>query len=97
MPNIPGPSDKQPAEGARDTIERELRRKDSTQVRPETCDMNPGDEAAAGTPGTGEMVCAVCGGTGRRDEQTCSNCGGTGKVIKGIAGGCVPAALQTIT
>jgi DnaJ-class molecular chaperone len=48
--------------------------------------MNPGDEAPAGTPGTGEAVCPDCHGTGRRKDQDCSTCGGTGKVIAGIGG-----------
>lgn len=47
---------------------------------------HPGDEAVPGTPGTGEAVCARCGGTGRIDEGPCPECGGTGKVIRGIGG-----------
>lgn len=51
-------------------------------------DMNPGDEAPAGTPGTGEAVCPVCHGTGRIDSgEKCRNCGGRGVVIEGIGGG----------
>lgn len=49
-------------------------------------DMNPGDEAPAGTPGTGEDVCPVCRGAGRINNRPCENCGGTGKVIEGIGG-----------
>jgi hypothetical protein len=49
--------------------------------------MNPGDEAPAGTPGTGEDVCPVCSGKGRlASGRPCENCGGTGKVIEGIGG-----------
>ena len=48
--------------------------------------INPGDEAAPGTPGTGENVCPVCNGSGRIDTEECQNCGGTGKVIEGIGG-----------
>ena len=48
--------------------------------------MRPGDEAPAGTAGTGEDVCRECGGTGRVDGQTCPACEGTGKVIAGIGG-----------
>ena len=51
-------------------------------------DMNPGDEAAPGTPGTGEDVCPECNGEGQlQSGGQCPNCGGTGKVIKGVAGG----------
>ncbi len=53
--------------------------------RPET-DMNPGDQAPPGTPGTGENVCPKCGGSGRLQGEQCPNCGGTGKVIEGIGG-----------
>lgn len=52
----------------------------------ETSSINPGDEAAPGTPGTGENICPVCNGSGRRDTGECQNCGGTGKVIEGIGG-----------
>ena len=48
--------------------------------------LNPGDEAAPGTPGTGENICRECGGSGERDGGECSNCAGTGKVIEGIGG-----------
>jgi hypothetical protein len=48
--------------------------------------MAPGDEAPAGTPGTGEDVCPQCGGTGRLGASACPNCQGTGKVIVGIGG-----------
>lgn len=48
--------------------------------------MNPGDEAPAGTPGTGEDVCPVCHGAGHIANRFCENCGGTGKVIRGIGG-----------
>jgi hypothetical protein len=48
--------------------------------------MSPGDEAPAGTPGTGEKVCPECGGSGRRAGGTCPTCGGTGKVTAGIGG-----------
>lgn len=48
---------------------------------------NPGDEAAPGTPGTGENLCRRCNGTGEQDGKPCPECGGTGKVIEGLAGG----------
>jgi RecJ-like exonuclease len=48
--------------------------------------LNPGDEAAPGTPGTGEDVCPLCHGLGRIMRSRCPNCGGTGKIIRGIGG-----------
>ncbi|HMQ35310.1 MAG TPA: hypothetical protein PKD53_31615 [Chloroflexaceae bacterium] len=70
--------------------------KDDEQRRPDERDeargerttgaMSPGDEAPAGTPGTGENVCPVCGGEGTVDGGECANCGGTGVVIEGIGG-----------
>jgi RecJ-like exonuclease len=50
-------------------------------------EMNPGDEAVEGTPGTGEDACPVCRGRGVIGNQPCDNCGGTGKVVEGIGGG----------
>lgn len=50
--------------------------------------MNPGDEAPAGSPGTGEAVCPRCAGRGKlAGDVRCPDCGGTGKVIEGIGGG----------
>lgn len=49
-------------------------------------DLNPGDQAAPGTEGTGENVCRVCRGSGRRDGRECDNCGGTGRVTEEIGG-----------
>ena len=49
--------------------------------------LKPGDEAPAGTPGTGENVCPVCNGTGRSGGRSCANCSGTGKITTGIGGG----------
>ncbi|HBM08934.1 hypothetical protein CXF92_10190 [Pseudomonas sp. Choline-3u-10] len=51
-----------------------------------TSSTNPGDEAAPGTPGTGENICPACNGSGRTDAGECQNCGGSGKVIEGIGG-----------
>jgi hypothetical protein len=49
--------------------------------------LKPGDEAEAGTPGTGEGLCHECGGSGRTDDgQPCPGCDGTGKVTVGIGG-----------
>ena len=49
--------------------------------------LNPGDEAAPGTPGAGENICPHCAGSGRHGETECPVCGGTGKVVEGIGGG----------
>ena len=49
--------------------------------------LNPGDEAAPGTLGTGENICPDCGGSGRRGNVACPKCNGTGKVVEGIGGG----------
>jgi hypothetical protein len=48
--------------------------------------LNPGDEAARGTPGTGEDICPKCHGSGHIDGSRCLNCGGTGKIVKAIGG-----------
>lgn len=53
----------------------------------QTTPLNPGDDAAPGTPGTGEDVCGNCQGRGTLpDGQPCPQCGGSGKVIEGIGG-----------
>jgi hypothetical protein len=52
----------------------------------ENSQLNPGDEAAPGTPGTGEDLCPLCGGDGAVDGRQCPDCGGSGKVIRGIGG-----------
>ena len=49
--------------------------------------LNPGDEAAPDTPGSGENVCPECNGSGRKGAQACPECGGSGKVVEGIGGG----------
>jgi RecJ-like exonuclease len=48
--------------------------------------LNPGDEAAPGTPGTSEDICPLCHGQGRIMRSRCPNCGGTGRVIRAIGG-----------
>jgi DnaJ-class molecular chaperone len=48
--------------------------------------MNPGDEAAPGTPGTAEDLCPTCHGSRQVDGRACENCGGTGRIIRGIGG-----------
>jgi DnaJ-class molecular chaperone len=55
-------------------------------MNPEKDDVNPGDDAALGTPGTGEVDCPACKGTGRKDGASCPTCNGTGKVVKGVGG-----------
>lgn len=51
-------------------------------------DRNPGDEAAPGTPGTGEDVCPACQGKGTlANGNPCPECGGSGKITEGIGGG----------
>src|SRR4051812_50160931 len=49
--------------------------------------LNPGDEAAPGTTGTGEDVCPDCHGKGRIDGAPCATCGGSGTVIRAVGGG----------
>ncbi|MDY0960842.1 MULTISPECIES: hypothetical protein [Massilia] len=51
-------------------------------------DLNPGDDAAPGTPGAGEDICDACAGRGTlADGKPCPQCGGTGRVMEGIGGG----------
>lgn len=50
--------------------------------------LKPGDEAAPGTPGTGEDLCQECSGTGKlKDGSECPSCEGTGRIVQGIGGG----------
>jgi hypothetical protein len=48
--------------------------------------LAPGDQAPRGTPGTGEVVCKHCRGSGRVDGGDCPHCGGSGKVNVGVGG-----------
>jgi DnaJ-class molecular chaperone len=51
-------------------------------------EMNPGDQAPPGTPGTGENLCPTCSGSGRlQGGESCRTCGGTGLVTEGVSGG----------
>ncbi|MEO5660010.1 MAG: hypothetical protein ABIQ90_09455 [Polaromonas sp.] len=58
----------------------------SQAVTPASEPLNPGDEAAAGTPGTAENICRECGGSGRVKNAVCPSCNGSGKVIVGVGG-----------
>jgi hypothetical protein len=50
--------------------------------------LNPGDEAAPGTVGSGDDVCPVCAGSGKNASGgACPNCRGTGIITEGIGGG----------
>ncbi|GGB87484.1 hypothetical protein [Pseudoduganella buxea] len=50
--------------------------------------LNPGDEAAPGTPGSGEDTCPSCNGSGKSsDGKPCPTCGGSGTIVEGIGGG----------
>ena len=49
--------------------------------------MKPGDEAEPGTKGTGDDICPVCGGTGKKDGSECAECSGTGIITRAIGGG----------
>ena len=49
--------------------------------------INPGDDAPAGTVGTGEDICPHCHGSGKmKDGEACAICGGTGIITEGIGG-----------
>ena len=54
--------------------------------KPSNPDMNPGDEAPPGTPGTGENLCPECSGRGRIGDKKCPSCNGTGIIVQGIGG-----------
>jgi DnaJ-class molecular chaperone len=48
--------------------------------------LAPGDQAAPGTPGTGENICPACGGSGTLEGKTCPTCEGAGTIVQGIGG-----------
>lgn len=54
---------------------------------PANAPTNPGDEAAEGTPGTGEDICPACSGSGTLSGGPCPQCNGTGRITEGIGGG----------
>ncbi|MFC7662447.1 hypothetical protein [Methylorubrum suomiense] len=63
-------------------------REDHVVSQPITSEpTKPGDEAAPGTPGSGENLCRSCAGSGRTEAGACPDCKGTGKVTTGIGGG----------
>jgi len=88
MPTNPTGSGKEPAEGSRETVERELAREKNRRQQPEPHrgELAPGDEAAPGTPGTGEDICPDCQGSGKLAAKPCPNCKGSGRIIKAIGG-----------
>lgn len=56
--------------------------------RGDSPDMSQGDEAPAGTRGTGPTVCQTCLGKGTiQGGSRCPTCDGTGEVIQGVGGG----------
>jgi hypothetical protein len=57
-----------------------------TAEPPKEGEMNPGDQAPPGTPGTGESLCPECSGKGSIEGKRCEACGGSGKVIEGVGG-----------
>ena len=46
--------------------------------------IHPGDEAAEGTPGTGQATCRECGGSGGAASGPCPSCAGSGTVTAGL-------------
>ena len=58
----------------------------SVPSRAARMDLNPGDDAPPGTPGTGEGLCPTCSGSGRHDNMACPDCGGTGHIVQAIGG-----------
>ena len=75
------------SDGAAITWEKLMQRQDRSPRGNGTAELNPGDEAPAGTAGTGEAICPECHGSGRSGAAECPNCGGTGRIIEGVGGG----------
>ncbi|CAN5412159.1 hypothetical protein BH11PSE11_BH11PSE11_00390 [soil metagenome] len=62
--------------------------KQASNPSPQSTNVNPGDDAAQGTPGSGEDVCPACQGRGKKGNgSACPNCAGSGKIVEGIGGG----------
>ncbi len=69
------------------TAQRQTPEKDRPVASPKQDQpLRSGDDAPAGTPGTGEVVCPECDGRGRINGQRCENCGGTGRVVQAVGG-----------
>jgi DnaJ-class molecular chaperone len=64
----------------------EPKRSKSKQKGSGSVPMSPGDQAKPGTPGTGEVICRECHGSGKVGDASCRHCGGTGRVVEGIGG-----------
>ncbi|KRR06416.1 hypothetical protein [Bradyrhizobium valentinum] len=62
------------------------RAKPQPQMQAANSMLNPGDEAARGTPGTGDDICPECHGSGRINGSPCPNCGGGGTITRAIGG-----------
>jgi hypothetical protein len=78
-----------PTEGEGLPKEAQLEKEDSHMTKPDfptPPPLSPGDQAAPGTPGTGENICPKCTGSGSVDGKDCENCSGTGRVIEVIGG-----------
>ena len=62
------------------------RKRSNAQMHAANPMLNPGDEAARGTPGTGEDICPECDGNGRINGAPCPHCGGSGTINRAIGG-----------
>ena len=82
---MPSPSKQQPSSSQSPASSPSGNDRDAVQA-PNAAPMNPGDEAPAGTPGTGENICPVCHGDGKVSGAACANCGGSGRIVAGIGG-----------
>jgi hypothetical protein len=85
------PTDRQAPVVSREEIERASKGGASKPMgRPSagvaTMKPAPGDDAAPGTPGTGEDICPQCRGSGKVGANACPHCEGLGTVTKGIGG-----------
>ncbi|WP_213247806.1 hypothetical protein [Bradyrhizobium sp. sBnM-33] len=62
------------------------KKRSNAQMQAANSMLNPGDEAAPGTPGTGDDICPECHGKGRIGGAPCPNCGGGGVITRAIGG-----------